>query len=209
MNPSAGAEEEEDLTSVKWIDVTWLALFPLNASTALDYFSLSQFYSRNCNNELIKMQRLDPALLTTMTGIEYGLEPCASDSAVFVIVKRRRAKTEPQLTTLATYYIVEGEVFQAPNAQVVVANRFTQAMLHLRKSFAAVRDATVLTPAGEHRWSPAPGAAAGAPPPRALSVSENRATAAVLFDVFDRNRRIHAASASRAEEAAAAPASGI
>lgn len=46
----------EDLTGTVWRDDQWLRAFPLTFPSALDYFSLSPFYDRNCNNELAKQQ---------------------------------------------------------------------------------------------------------------------------------------------------------
>jgi hypothetical protein len=50
-----------DQTSTQWRDDAWLATFPLNAATALDYFSGSPFYDRASLNERARAQgvRLD------------------------------------------------------------------------------------------------------------------------------------------------------
>jgi hypothetical protein len=46
----------DDLSKTTWRDDQWLSFFPLNIFTALDYFSLSPFYDRSCNNELARAQ---------------------------------------------------------------------------------------------------------------------------------------------------------
>lgn len=54
-----------------WRDSAWIPM--LNTSNILEYFANSPFYDRECNNEMIKMQRLNPDQLLNMTGIEYFL----------------------------------------------------------------------------------------------------------------------------------------
>lgn len=41
----------EDLLGLSWRDDMWLAAFGLHHGNVLDYFALSPFYDRNCNNE--------------------------------------------------------------------------------------------------------------------------------------------------------------
>lgn len=52
----------DELAQTTWRDDAWLSFFPLNIFTALDYFALSPFYDRNCNNELAKSQGGDVKL---------------------------------------------------------------------------------------------------------------------------------------------------
>lgn len=47
----------ENLEHVCFRDVSWLQINGgLRAEMVLEYFSLSQFYDRTCNNEVLKMQ---------------------------------------------------------------------------------------------------------------------------------------------------------
>lgn len=46
----------DELAQTTWRDDAWLSFYPLNIFTALDYFALSPFYDRGCNNELAKVQ---------------------------------------------------------------------------------------------------------------------------------------------------------
>ena len=41
-----------------WRDAQWLDFYPLNQFTVLDYFSLSPFYDRSCNNEVAKARNV-------------------------------------------------------------------------------------------------------------------------------------------------------
>ena len=47
----------DDLGKTTWRDDQWLGFYPLNHFTALDYFSLSPFYDRSCNNEVAKAKK--------------------------------------------------------------------------------------------------------------------------------------------------------
>lgn len=47
-------EALDELGKTTWRDDQWLGFYPLNHLTALDYFSLSPFYDRSCNNEVAK-----------------------------------------------------------------------------------------------------------------------------------------------------------
>lgn len=212
-NPAAGAvpglKEEEDLTGVRWKDPQWLQHFPLNSLSALDYFSLSQFYDRACNNEQVKMQRLDPALMSTMEGVEYKLEPSAQDANVFVITKLRRSQPDlSRPSTVTVYYVIEGEVFQAPHATTVLANRVSQMMHLMQKSFDSLRQAAEIDPRGAYRWksqlahaqAQTTGNTNTSGNNTQPSNAERRAISRVLFDVFDKNRRIVEAGQRREEE---------
>jgi hypothetical protein len=46
-----------------WRDEEWLKFYPLNAQTAIDYFSLSPFYTMDCNNEKAKLKGLPPSAI--------------------------------------------------------------------------------------------------------------------------------------------------
>lgn len=197
---------EEDGTGVVWTDKVWLSYFPLNAASALEYFSLSQFYDRSCNNELVKMQRLDPALMSTMAGIEYSLASHQSEHLFIINKSRRTTAPKPSLELLAVYYIVNGNIYQAPSAHAVLSSRVLQALHHLRSSFDVMQKHSVPTPnaANEVHWDPPPTPAAvpAAAKPRDrqsdAGTLERRAVDRILYDILDKNRRIAAVAATNA-----------
>lgn len=186
--------ENEDLTGVMWNDRVWTSHFPLNEQTAMDYFSLSQFYDPHCNNELIKMQRLDPALLQTMDGIEYKLQPCPAPN-LFIITKSRRTVDPPKLEPLATYYIHEANIYQAPSIHAILSSRVLQSLHHLRNSFDTMQSAVNLASNGEYTWDPTVNGEDQTASPNVdnRSLAERRAVDRMLYDVMERNRKIVAA----------------
>jgi len=198
-------EEEKDMTGVKWSDPMWLRMWALNKDNALSYFMLSQFYDRSCNNELIKMQNLDASLLKTLTGLEYDLDTASSSAqgtGVYIIRKRWRT-SETSATVRAIYYIVEGEVFQAPSANVILANRISTMMHFLKNSFAEMNSAKEFTQSGSHEWINKSDHILTHNESKNIAVAERKAVHQVLFDVFDKNRRIVQASEKKEADAAA------
>ncbi|CAM9187422.1 unnamed protein product, partial [Choristocarpus tenellus] len=66
---------EPDLENISFIDPVWLQQYGLGPENALDYFALSPFYDKSCNNQQCRMQGVDPREgLTNLTGLEYILE---------------------------------------------------------------------------------------------------------------------------------------
>ena len=55
------ANSSENKFSISWHDSAWIPI--LNAENVLEYFCQrsNTFYDKTCNNEHVKMQRLDPA----------------------------------------------------------------------------------------------------------------------------------------------------
>ena len=60
---ASGDSSSDKLLSTSWYDSAGIA--SLSQHNVLDYFSQrsNPFYDRTCNNEVIKMQRVDPAQL--------------------------------------------------------------------------------------------------------------------------------------------------
>lgn len=183
-------EASEDQTGVMWCDAQWLSHFPLTEATALHYFSMSQFYDTTCNNELIKMQQLDMALLKTMAGIEYSVaSPCPN---LFVVTKARRTLNPVKTSPLATYYIHDGSIYQAPSLHAVLSTRLVQALHHMRKAFDVMQGAAVLSTSGKYSWESLPTPVDDAPARDAMDMStgEHKALEDMLFDIYQKNQEI-------------------
>ncbi|KAL9952698.1 hypothetical protein ACROYT_G039990 [Oculina patagonica] len=127
------AETSESQLGVSWHDSAWIPV--LNPGNVLEYFSqrTNPFYDRTCNNEVVKMQRLDPSTLQTMTGIEYEVLH-VQDPILYVIRKQHRI-SPTQVTPLADYYMLAGVVYQAPDLCSVINSRMLSALHHIQAAF--------------------------------------------------------------------------
>lgn len=109
---------------------------------------MSQFYDRSCNNEIVRMQsqfRADlpngPAekasyiekQLQQMTGVEYALVGKQHGDRLFVIHKRRRALRE-STSLLASYYVLDGTVYQCPHVLTVIKRRIVAAEYYTKQA---------------------------------------------------------------------------
>lgn len=63
---------QENPLSISWHDSAWIPV--LNTSNVMDYFSerSNPFFDRTCNNEIVKMQRLNPEQLQLVSFIYIG-----------------------------------------------------------------------------------------------------------------------------------------
>ncbi|KAL2609253.1 hypothetical protein R1flu_027826 [Riccia fluitans] len=125
-----------DMTSISFRDQLWLNQFPLDRNLVFDYFALSPFYDRTCNNEQLRMRQihpLDPSHLTKMTGIEYILHE-AMEPHLFVIRKQKREGPE-KITVMSAYYVLDGSIYQAPQLYSVIGSRAVRAIYHISQAF--------------------------------------------------------------------------
>lgn len=123
--------KEEPLTWVSFRDVTWLQHFALNEETVFTYLSLSQFYDRSCNNEILRMQtkfttdsktQMNDALLA-MTGIEYAL--ISSQAPDFFLLHKRQRTSPTQTFLLNVVVILKGTIYMAPSLYALLSYRIS------------------------------------------------------------------------------------
>ncbi|XP_031561029.1 mediator of RNA polymerase II transcription subunit 6-like [Actinia tenebrosa] len=127
------ADTTENELGVSWHDSAWIPI--LNPANVLEYFSqrTNPFYDRTCNNEVVKMQRLDPSALQSMAGIEYEVIH-VQDPILFVIRKQQR-HSSTHVTPIADYYILAGIVYQAPDLGSVINSRMLSALHNFESAF--------------------------------------------------------------------------
>ncbi|XP_040577939.2 mediator of RNA polymerase II transcription subunit 6 [Lepeophtheirus salmonis] len=146
--------------SISWHDSAWIPM--LNAGNVLDYFSerSNPFYDRTCNNEVIKMQRLNPEQMQNMSGTEYILLH-VQEPILYVI--RKQLRLQGRVMPLTDYYIVAGIVYQAPDLGSVLNSRILSSVHHLSSAFEEARHYAKYHPSKGYWWDFEPAKRPGFP----------------------------------------------
>ncbi|XP_072031997.1 mediator of RNA polymerase II transcription subunit 6-like isoform X2 [Amphiura filiformis] len=107
----------------------------LNQHNVMEYFAerSNPFYDRTCNNEMVKMQRLDPEQMKSMTGLEYRL--LHVQEPILYVVRKLHRHSPTQETPIADYYIIAGVVYQAPDLCSVLNARMLTAVHNIQSAF--------------------------------------------------------------------------
>lgn len=122
-------------------EIPYMQMFPLTEATVLDYFALSQFYDRTCTNEQLRMQTRFTTTaaggqaivrLEDMVGIEYVVHKVLPPH-LFIIHKRLR-HSEADVDVLASYYILDGTIYQAPSLLSLLKCRVTSSLAYLNEA---------------------------------------------------------------------------
>ncbi|XP_047096904.1 mediator of RNA polymerase II transcription subunit 6 isoform X2 [Schistocerca piceifrons] len=140
----------ENLLGLSWHDSAWIPI--LNPSNIMDYFSerSNPFFDRTCNNEIVKMQRLNPDQLQNMTGLEYIL--LHVQEPILYVIRKQHRHTPTQATPLADYYIIAGTVYQAPDLMSVINSRLMSTIHHLQSAFEESNSYSRYHPSKGYSW---------------------------------------------------------
>lgn len=147
---SAPSGVADNTLGLSWHDSTWIPI--LNTSNVLEYFSQASnpFFDRTCNNEIVKMQRLNPDQLQNMTGSEYVL--LHVQEPILYVIRKQHRHSPQQVTPLADYYIIAGIVYQAPDLASVLNSRLLSAVHHLQSSFEEASNFSRYHPSKGYYW---------------------------------------------------------
>ncbi|KAF7990772.1 hypothetical protein HCN44_000577 [Aphidius gifuensis] len=140
----------ENLLGLSWHDSAWIPI--LNPTNIMDYFSerSNPFFDRTCNNEIVKMQRLNPEQLQNMTGLEYIL--LHVQEPILYVIRKQHRYSPTQATPLADYYIIAGIVYQAPDLASVVNSRLLSTIHHLQSAFDESSSCSRYHPSKGYSW---------------------------------------------------------
>ncbi|CAM9139609.1 unnamed protein product [Scytosiphon promiscuus] len=163
-----GAPEDPEQRS--FIDPVWLQQWGLGPENVLDYFALSPFYNKACNNEQCRMQGVDPREgLLNLTGLEFMLEklpqemsflqpgqsaPAGPQPRRLFVIKKQVRKSPTSVEVQAIYYVMEGVIYQAPTVQKLIRSRLSKFTHHLNNAFVEVSKlADLKDSAGGYDWT--------------------------------------------------------
>ncbi|KDR19367.1 Mediator of RNA polymerase II transcription subunit 6, partial [Zootermopsis nevadensis] len=135
---------------LSWHDSAWIPM--LNQSNIMDYFSerSNPFFDRTCNNEIVKMQRLNPEQLNNMTGLEYML--LHVQEPILYVIRKQHRHSPTHATPITDYYIIAGIVYQAPDLISVVNSRLISAVHHLQSAFEEANSYSRYHPSKGYSW---------------------------------------------------------
>lgn len=150
MIPGRVACLPENLLGLSWHDTVWIPM--LNTSNVMDYFSerTNPFYDRTCNNEIVKMQRLNPDQLVNMTGLEYML--LHVQEPILYVIRKLHRHSPTQVTVLAEYYIIAGVVYQAPDLGSIINSRLLTTTSTIQSAFDSLFNIYRFHPSRGYTW---------------------------------------------------------
>ncbi|ESO01526.1 hypothetical protein HELRODRAFT_100409 [Helobdella robusta] len=133
-----------------WHDANWIP--HLNHTNVLAYFSerTNPFYDKQCNNEIIKMQRLSPDKLQEMTGTEYIL--LHHQEPILYIIRQQNRQSPTISIPVADFYIIAGIVYQAPDLSTVINARILNAVHSLGSAFEETQNFSKYHPSRGYWW---------------------------------------------------------
>ncbi|XP_042231093.1 mediator of RNA polymerase II transcription subunit 6-like [Homarus americanus] len=144
-------QSKENPLHISWHDSMWVP--HLNSSNIMEYFGerTNPFYSRECNNEFIKMQqntRVDQ--LHHMQGVEYIL--LHTQEPILYIIRKQQRYSPTQVSPLANYHIIGGQVFQTPDLGSVINSRTLAAVSNLNSAFTEMQSFSQYHPSRGYWW---------------------------------------------------------
>lgn len=139
-----------DQLRLSWHDSAWIP--HLNLANILDYFcqKSNPFYDKLCNNEIAKMQKLNPEQMQMMVGMEYVLL-YAQEPILYVIRKQERV-SQDFVTALVDYYILAGVVYQAPDLNSIIQSRVANCTLNLKTALEDFQALSSFSPSAGYSW---------------------------------------------------------
>lgn len=142
------------LAELQWRAPEWIAaLGGLRTDNVLEYFSKSPFYDRHSNNEVLRMQSQFNTLqatfnllrdLQTMQGAEFVV---AEEQPPHLWVIKKQLRSGPkEATVLNAYFVINENIYMAPNAYDIMVSRVLDLTLSLKKAMHRSFELSIRTP---------------------------------------------------------------
>ena len=145
----------ESLDEIQWKSPEFIQERGLNTNNVLEYFSLSPFYDRTSNNQVLMMQfqyqqiqiplgvsfhQYFQSRLSEMTGIEFVI--AYTKEPDFWIIRKQKRQDPQNTLTLQDYYIIGANVYQAPRIYDILSSRLLASVLSIKNSTDLLNDMT-------------------------------------------------------------------
>ncbi|KAF8736736.1 hypothetical protein AX14_014059 [Amanita brunnescens Koide BX004] len=118
---------------------------PLTTENVFEYFATSMFYDKQSNNQVLRMQTMhtgqsianEAEELKRFTGIEFSL--AHSQPPSFFVIQKRERLSPDEVIPLASYFIMNNRIYQAPDLYTVLSNRLLTSLHSLQASLDTLR----------------------------------------------------------------------
>ncbi|KAK6465768.1 MED6 mediator subfamily complex component-domain-containing protein [Scheffersomyces coipomensis] len=139
----------EALDEIQWKSPEFIQERGLHTGNVLEYFSLSPFYDRTSNNQVLMMQfqfqqiqipvnltfqQYFQSKLSEMTGTEFIIA-FNREPDFWIIRKQKRIDLNNNILPIQDYYIIGANVYQAPKIYDILSSRLLSSILSLKNSF--------------------------------------------------------------------------
>jgi hypothetical protein len=167
MNPSGSYQlmPEEDRFEITWSDPRSLEQEPLTMERIIPYFSASQFYSTDCTNSVLAMNRVPPENLNNEMRQHKGRQYWAEDSwpkarqgdqfmpiPRLLIISRQQRKNSDNSSVTGLYWVADGRVSQSPSLLHTLQTRMQNSLFHIDQAFKKLEDLTELNITDGYKW---------------------------------------------------------
>jgi len=119
----------------------------------IEYFSHSPFYDRTSANErfakLVNPKEIDE-FMAISAGKQY-LKEHARPPRLYCILRQVR-HNESSVTPTGMFYIIDGNIYEAPTLRAVAENRLMTSIFHLQNSFKIFSTFTEWDPIKDYSW---------------------------------------------------------
>jgi len=108
----------------------------------LSFFKQSPFYSKTCNNEnpAIPLNDLGLDVLKSLIGREYIIESSTSSPPELWIIKENFRTSTSSSHEVRAFYLLYGNIYQAPQLNMLIESRLSKATFHLQEAFDALSE---------------------------------------------------------------------
>jgi len=165
INDTINAMPENDIFDQTWSDPRSLEQEPLTMDRIIPYFSASQFYSTDCTNSVLAMNRVSPENLNNEMrqhkGRQYWVEdswPKAMHGDPFIpiprllIISRQQRKNTENSSVTGLYWVADGRVSQSPSLLHALQTRLQSTVYHIDQAFKKLEDLTELNITYGYKW---------------------------------------------------------
>ena len=149
----------------------WLQTRPLNMNSAIEYFSMSEYYNSNSLQHKIFTGELTKEQIKPLKGIVYRVEEPTNQPPsqppltfpMFIIHEELQIPHHPN-QAIAVYYISDGTIYKSPSIYHILQTRVHKAITKLEQAISFLSERTVFDQTRGWHWeeeaSSAPGSGA-------------------------------------------------